>query len=255
MITRLIGLLIVAGSLIVVFYFEGSSSATGIFRIFHWPAMMLTGIAPLGMILLCYDTGVLSRTIGFLMTSPETRQRFHQREAHVLYRLGREFYNEGPAVFEKAKARGISDMAVRLIERLAIRMPTPDILEFLAQERDRKLIRLVQALNVIGLGVKLSPSIGMLGTILGMVSLLSTLQDPSHIGSSMSLALLTTFYGLFFSIVVWTPIQQRLERILDVELEGFDQAIRWLELLEKRKPSDYFADAAGIDKPDPSKAA
>ena len=256
MITRLFGFMVVAGSLATVFFFEGNSSATGFMRIFHWPAMVLTGIGPLGMVLVCYDTTVLGRTIDYLFTSPETRQKFHDREAHILHRLGRDFYSEGPSAFEKAQPRGVSEMASKIIERLSIRMPNQDILEFLNQERDKCVIRLVQALNVVGLGVKLSPSIGMLGTILGMVSLLSTLQDTSKIGSSMSLALLTTFYGLFFSIILWTPIQQRLERILDVELEGFDQAIRWLELLEKRKPSDYFADLAGIQPPEkPTKAA
>jgi flagellar motor component MotA len=88
----------------------------------------------------------------------------------------------------------------------------------------------------------------MLGTILGMVQLLSTLEDPAQIGSHMSLALLTTFYGLFFSLALWTPQQQKLERVMEVEADGYNQCLRWLEFLEKRKPSDYFADAAGLPK-------
>jgi chemotaxis protein MotA len=89
----------------------------------------------------------------------------------------------------------------------------------------------------------------MLGTILGMVRLLSTLEDPSHIGPHMSLALLTTFYGLFFSLVFWTPLQQKIERMLDVELEHFNQTIHWLETLENNKPISYFAEPIGIKTP------
>ena len=205
--------------------------------------MVLTGIGPLGLILICYDTSVIGRSIKFLLTAPETRQSLHEREAHVLYRLAREFYNDGPSAFEKANPRGVTHMVKKIIERLSVRMPTQDILVFLNQERDRNLIRLVQSLNVVGLGVKLAPSIGMLGTILGMVSLLSTLSEPSQIGSPMSLALLTTFYGLFFSVILWTPIQQKVERIMDMELEGYDQALRWLELLERRKPINYVEES------------
>jgi flagellar motor component MotA len=62
----------------------------------------------------------------------------------------------------------------------------------------------------------------------------------------MSLALLTTFYGLFFSLAIWTPNQQKLERVQEVELDGYNQIIQWLEFLEKRKPADYFADAAEL---------
>ena len=95
----------------------------------------------------------------------------------------------------------------------------------------------------------------MLGTILGMVRLLESLQDPSQIGPHMSLALLTTFFGLFFSLILWTPLQQKIERVLDVELERFDQALRWLELLEKRKPADYFSDTVGAGDKERPRAA
>lgn len=248
MISRLFGVIVLISSLAVVFYFEGHSASEGIMRIFHWPAMFLTGLGPLGMVFISYDMNVIKRTIQFIGLSPEARIAFHEREAHVLHKLSSQYYEEGHEVFERVKLAGTSEIVKKMIERLSVRMPTPDILDMLAQERDRNLIRLVQGLNVVGLGVKLSPSIGMLGTILGMVNLLSTLQDPTHIGSAMSLALLTTFYGLFFSIAIWTPLQQRIERVLDAELEGFDQCIRWLELLEKRKPSEYFADSVGLQK-------
>lgn len=248
--TRLLGFIIVFCSMGAVFYFEGQSShSEGILRVLHWPALCLTGLGPIGMVLLCYDGKVLARTLRYLTLSTVERQELHEREARMLHRVGTMFYEEGPSAFEKVPTNGVSEMAQKVLERLAVRIPNNDILDMLSMERDRTLVRLVQTLNVVGLGVKLSPSIGMLGTILGMVNLLSTLQDPTRIGSAMSLALLTTFYGLFFSIVIWTPLQQRLERTLDLELEGFDQTIRWLELLDKRKPSEYFADAAELPTP------
>lgn len=254
MMTRLLGLLIFVGSLIVVFFFEGSSSAEGLLRIFHWPALVLTGIGPLGMVLMCYDRRVLGRTWEYIFRSPEERQAHFDREARMLHKIGTLFYEEGPGAFEKVQPKGVSEMAQKVIERLAVRIPNNDIMDMLALERDRVLVRIVQTLNVVGLGVKLAPSIGMLGTILGMVNLLSSLTDPTKIGSAMSLALLTTFYGLFFSVALWTPLQQRLERTLDLELEGFDQVIRWLELLDKRKPSEYFADVAEIPAAKPQAA-
>lgn len=246
MISRFLGLIGFVGCLVTVFYFEGHSASEGILRIFHWPAMVLTGLGPLSMVFISYDLSVIKRTIQKIGLSPEERINFHEREARMLHRLGAQFYEQGPEVFETVKLNGVSERMHKMVERLAVRLPTADIIDMLAQERDRNLIHLVQTLNVVGLGVKLSPSIGMLGTILGMVNLLSTLQDPSGIGSAMSLALLTTFYGLFFSIAVWTPLQQRIERVLDAELEGFDQCIRWLELLDKRKPTEYFADSVGL---------
>jgi chemotaxis protein MotA len=259
MIHRLLGVLTLFASLGVVFYFEGQNDFEGWLRLLHWPAMVLTGFGPVGLILISYDWDVLSRTLGMIFgKSPGSIQEQQDKEAILLHRLSQTFYENGPEAFEQVQTKGLSEFVQRAIERLSVRMPMADIRELLLKERDRAQIRIVQCLTVISLGVKLAPSIGMLGTILGMVRLLANLQDPGHIGPHMSLALLTTFYGLFFSLVVWTPIQQKAERLFDLRLEGFDQTVRWVELMERRKPASYFADTVQMSEKDrdmPEKAA
>lgn len=250
MITKLLGIATLLGSLACVYMFESSSSMTGMLRIFHWPALILTGVGPLGLMLMCSDGKLLGRMLSALLgPSPRRKQAKLERDGMFLQRLGKSFYAEGPKAFEDLRTRGISEMAQKVVDRLSVRMPTPDIRELMQTERDRRHSRLVQCINTVALGVRLSPSVGMLGTILGMVQLLNTLQDPTHIGSHMSLALLTTFYGLFFSLAIWTPLQQRIERTLDVELEGYNQLIQWLDFLEKRKPSNYFSETMEIPVP------
>ena len=56
-----------------------------------------------------------------------------------------------------------------------------------------------------------SPAFGMLGTLIGLVQMLSQLQDPSNIGSSMATALLTTFYGSLISTLFFLPIAGKLK--------------------------------------------
>jgi chemotaxis protein MotA len=212
--------------------------------------MVLTGLGPFALVFVCFDYSVIARAFGLAVgTSPISRQQKRGREAIFLQKLGNSYYDQGAIVFETIKTRGLSSFVRKVVERLAIRMPLPDIRELSELERVRYEAQLEQCLSVVGFGVRLTPSIGMLGTILGMTRLLSTLDDPSRIGGQMSLALLTTFYGLFFSLALWTPFQQKLERVLDIEMEGCDQTLRWLELLERRKPSDYFADAVDINPP------
>lgn len=247
MIHRILGILLFAASLAVVFLFEGHSDLDGFLRLLHWPAMVLTGLGPIGLILISFDWDVLARTLSMVFTeTPGGLQDKLEKEAKLLHRLSQSFYEDGPAIFETVKTRGLSDFVERAIERLAVRLPMTDIRDMLHQERDRMQIRTVQCLGVVSMGVKLAPSIGMLGTILGMVRLLATLQDPAAIGPHMSLALLTTFFGLFFSLILWTPLQTKAERIFDLRLESFDQTIRWVELMERRKPANYFAEGAEI---------
>jgi len=243
MFTKLFGLVVLIGSLVVVYLFETSSGATGAFRIFHWPAMVLTGIGPIGLVLLCTDRKVIKKTFKLLLgLSPEKLADKHERALSVLQQLSQDLYTHGAKSLESLDVKKFSPLFQRTIERIEIRMPTKDIRELVAYEKGRAEMRLSESVHLLGLGVRLAPSVGMLGTILGMVRLLASLQDPSQIGSHMSLALLTTFYGLFFSLAVWTPFQQRLERLQGVELYCYDQVLHFLELLEKHKPAEYFAD-------------
>ncbi len=57
-----------------------------------------------------------------------------------------------------------------------------------------------------------APSMGMIGTLIGLVKMLATLDDPSTIGPSMAIALLTTFYGAVLAFVICNPIAEKLER-------------------------------------------
>lgn len=54
------------------------------------------------------------------------------------------------------------------------------------------------------------PSWGMIGTLIGLVQLLKALDDPSKIGPSMAVALITTFYGSVMANFVCNPIVNKL---------------------------------------------
>jgi chemotaxis protein MotA len=57
----------------------------------------------------------------------------------------------------------------------------------------------------------MGPAFGLIGTLIGLVQMLRTLDDPSSIGPSMAVALLTTFYGALIANLVCLPIANKLE--------------------------------------------
>jgi chemotaxis protein MotA len=56
-----------------------------------------------------------------------------------------------------------------------------------------------------------APAFGMIGTIVGLVQMLSTLSDPDSIGPAMAVALLTTLYGALIANLIAIPIADKLE--------------------------------------------
>lgn len=55
-----------------------------------------------------------------------------------------------------------------------------------------------------------APALGMIGTLIGLVQMLQTMNDPSSIGPAMAVALLTTFYGAVAANVVFIPMAGKL---------------------------------------------
>lgn len=55
-----------------------------------------------------------------------------------------------------------------------------------------------------------APAMGMIGTLIGLVQMLSVMDDPKQIGPSMAVALLTTLYGAMIANMVAIPIADKL---------------------------------------------
>ena len=63
-----------------------------------------------------------------------------------------------------------------------------------------------------------APSMGMIGTLIGLVQMLRSLDDPANIGPAMAVALLTTFYGAVLAFLVFNPIAEKLKDRTEQEM-------------------------------------
>lgn len=71
---------------------------------------------------------------------------------------------------------------------------------------------------ILGFMAEASPAFGMIGTLIGLVGMLASLDDPSAIGGKMAVALLTTLYGAFLANVLFIPLGRKLENVSDEEI-------------------------------------
>lgn len=55
-----------------------------------------------------------------------------------------------------------------------------------------------------------APAMGMIGTLVGLVAMLSNMDDPKSIGPAMAVALLTTLYGAMMANMLFFPIADKL---------------------------------------------
>ncbi|MGB9712123.1 MAG: MotA/TolQ/ExbB proton channel family protein [Dissulfurimicrobium sp.] len=88
--------------------------------------------------------------------------------------------------------------------------------EFIAQALDREIEFTLERHGVgqsifIAIG-ETAPAFGLIGTLIGLVALLGHMKEPSSIGPSMSVALLTTLYGAVIANLIALPIADKLKR-------------------------------------------
>ena len=72
-----------------------------------------------------------------------------------------------------------------------------------------------------------APALGLIGTVVGLVQMLKSMDDPSTIGPAMALALITTFYGVVLANLLFLPLSNKLKTrsreemlLRELQLEG-----------------------------------
>ena len=62
-----------------------------------------------------------------------------------------------------------------------------------------------------------APTIGIIGTVMGLVHVLENLSNPDELGHLIAGAFVATLWGVMTANVIWLPIGSRLARIGQLE--------------------------------------
>ncbi len=88
----------------------------------------------------------------------------------------------------------------------------------------------------------LCPAFGMVGTLVGLVIMLGNLSNPAALGPALSIALITTLYGVLFAQLVFTPVSEKMtQREQIVRFRNYLVA-EGLVMLAEKKPPRYIQD-------------
>ena len=70
-----------------------------------------------------------------------------------------------------------------------------------------------------------APAFGMIGTLIGLVLMLKSLDSPDAIGAGMAVALLTTFYGALAANLVFIPLAGKLGLYSKAEVTAMEMIV------------------------------
>ncbi|MGI6776905.1 MAG: motility protein A [Acetivibrionales bacterium] len=128
----------------------------------------------------------------------------------MLVELSQKARREGLLALESEQER-IDDDYIKQSLQLIVDGVEPDtIRESMSLELENLQSRHAKGIGLFKTMGNLFPAWGMIGTLMGLIALLKDLDDPSQIGPSMALALVTTFYGSVLANFVCIPVANKL---------------------------------------------
>jgi len=142
----------------------------------------------------------------------------------------------------------ISDAFLARAVRLAVDgVPVDTIRSTLSDELKQMKARHTAAQDVLKFGGTVAPAMGMIGTLIGLVQMLQSLDDPSTIGPAMAVALLTTLYGAVMANLMFIPVAEKLATRSTAEsinmllvIEGMDSIIKGENVMITKEKLEAF---------------
>jgi chemotaxis protein MotA len=159
----------------------------------HFPLARIVGLV-----------GILRKTLVFSQPRPDT-------VIGKMVKYAERARREGMLALED-DSETEPDLFLRKGLRLAVDGTDPQLLEKILQTDVQQIEnRHYEGAKILAAGGTFAPAFGMIGTLIGLVSMLSTLSDPAQIGAGMATALVTTFYGAVLANALFLPLAGKLE--------------------------------------------
>jgi chemotaxis protein MotA len=145
------------------------------------------------------------------------RQAFFHKAANIpeiiktMLRFALKARREGILALE-GEVESVKDPFIVKSLQLAIDGTSPEIMEeVLRTEVSRIGERHELGQRLFKTMASFAPAFGMIGTLIGLVQMLQSMNDPSAIGPGMAVALITTFYGAVMANLVFLPMAAKLK--------------------------------------------
>lgn len=144
------------------------------------------------------------------------KQAFSQQEQRIeelikiFVNLSDRARREGLLALE-AEMENVDDEFIKKGVLLAVDGIEPDVISDIMNAEIAALEdRHRQNRSIFEKGADLAPSWGMIGTLVGLVLMLKNLNDPSTLGPSMAVAIITTLYGSLLANGFFIPVLNKL---------------------------------------------
>jgi chemotaxis protein MotA len=133
----------------------------------------------------------------------------------------------------EARLNEVDNTFIRLGIQMAVDGTRPEAIEdIMRTEIDAVATRHRDGKSLMDQMGRFAPAYGMIGTLMGLIMMLSDMSDPSKIGAGMAVALITTLYGAIVANVFFIPFGEKLGFINKQEMLSLEIIVRGIMAIQ-----------------------
>lgn len=217
-----------------------SSSFEVLYNIYHEDSLIFVSSILVGIALVSFGfKGILTLMVAFLrMAGADVKRKNDFFRKNGKY-IAESFYKNELSILQE-NSNKLPRVWKKIFSNLEKKVPAKDVMEIVKNEGRKEVSDIDHTIKLFRNLSSISASVGILGTIIGLIKLFKNMGDVSTIGANMSLAFVTTLYGVLFGIVFFGPVASKMQNYKDDLIKAYMDSYYWLQLISERKPTSYL---------------
>lgn len=213
-ITTLLGLLVGFGALIASVFIEGGELSA---LVNISGAVIIFG-GTLGATLVSFPQRTVMKLPKLITLAFKGQDLSPEKLIDFFTELASQARREGLLSLEE-RAQAIEDPFLRKGIMLVVDGVDPSMVrEILRAERESMAHRHQEGYSMLEAMGGYAPTMGIIGTVMGLVHVLSRLEDPSQLGAAIAVAFIATLYGVMTANLIWLPLASKLKKRSEAEM-------------------------------------
>ena len=210
----LIGILVVLIGLLVGVLLEGGNPIAFL----NIPAFFIVLVGTAGVTLASVRLTAFFRIPGLIVKAIKSERAIDDGEAATtIVRLAERARREGVLAIEDDVAE-VPDPFLRKGLQMVVDGTDPEFVnDVLRAEIDGMAERHRRGYSMFNVAGGFAPTLGILGTVMGLVHVLEKLEDPGSLGPAIATAFIATLYGVGVANVFLLPVANKLKSLSEEE--------------------------------------
>ena len=232
-VTAFLSIGVIVGALLIAIGFDFDENTQRAIEFNDFRSFFFVVGGTFGCLLFQFDIGTFFKTFGYVVRSLVTGPI--KQLIPVIDELDEAIINGG-SILDLREGNEISgELLNDIVHMLKEKLFYEEIEDFVSNRVASVFVVRKTAVFLLNKGAKIAPALGLLGTVIGLIEVLQSLENPSNIGPAMSLALMTTAFGSILGSMVFTPLAGRLEHHNIIYLETHKLLMKRVSVLTRRE--------------------